>query len=302
MRLIIIGAAIILTGCKTTKVAVTPVNIQPVEQIKSDPFDPHAAMDEAKDDFAEENYRSALENYAQVYAYDPTEIKALFGQAQSHLAMGDYLKAARIFWSENLNKLGEDFADQVAIGKILSGVYTDRYDNPISAINDGMMLSPDDARLWNAKGQYHDRRAEWMDALGAYLEAMKTGDWQAGTVNNMGMSLLLQDRLDEARDKFEQALGLKPDSEVYDSNLRMVHILQGDLKKALSGLSETRAADVLNDAGYVAMKRQKNGLAQGLFKKALEISPVYHAKAQANLDSLEKLETAARLKSAATTP
>lgn len=291
-----------MTGCETTKVAVTPVNIQPIEQIKSDPFDPVALFNEAEADFEDQKYSESLANYARVFSYDPSTTKALFGQAQSHLAMGEYENAARIFWDGDLSGLGDDYADRIAIGKILSGIYTDRFDNPTSAIHDGMLLSPNDARLWNAKGQYHDRRGEWMNALGAYLEAMKTGDWQAGTINNMGMSLLMQDRLDEARDKFEQALVLKPSSAVYENNLRMVHILDGDLVKALKGLEETRAADVLNDAGYVAMKREKFGLAQGLFKKALEINPVFHAKAQANLDDLKKSETAASLKSTTTSP
>lgn len=297
-----IAFTLLVSACATNKVPITTVNIEPVEHVKSDPFDPEEVFAQAEDSFVKEDYRAALQQYAQVYAFDQDQLKALFGQAQSHLALGDYKKAARLYWGQEWSELGAEFSKKIKIGKILSGIYTDRFDNPTKAIHDGMMLSPDDARLWNAKGQYHDRREEWMEALSAYLEAMKTGDWRAGTINNMGMSLLLQDRLPEARSKFEQALEINPDSAVYDNNLRMVHILEGDINRALEGLKEARAADVLNDAGYVALKRNRTALAQRLFEKSLEISPVFHAKAQANLDALKALESTARSKPPATTP
>lgn len=298
--LLFIGS--IISACATNKVSVTPVSIEAVEHIKSDPFDPEAIFSEAEQNFSTEDYQGALEHYAQVYAYDPTQIKALFGQAQSHLALGDYNKAARLYWDHDWTGLDPALDEKIKIGKILSGIYSERYETPVKAINDGMMLSPNDARLWNAKGQYHDRRGEWMEALAAYLEAMKTGDWRAGTVNNMGMSLLLQGRLLEAQSKFKQALELKPESRVYDNNLRMVYILDGDINTALKDLEEGRAADILNDAGYVAMKRDRTRLANRLFEKALEISPIFHAKAQENLEAIRKLESATGPKPPAISP
>jgi len=298
--LVVLSLAV--SACASTQVDLTPVNIEPVEKVQSAPFDPETTLAEADEDFSKENYRSALENYAKVYAFDTDRIVALLGQAKSHLALGEFEKAADIYWASDWTDNKEGTLKNLEIGKILSGLYTDRYDKPMKAINDGMMLSPNDARLWNAKGQYHDRRGEWMDALSAYLEAMKTGNWQAGTINNMGMSLLLQDRRSEARTKFEQALAIKPDSPVYDNNLRMVHILDGDIRTALKDLKEGRAANVLNDAGYVALKRNRPALAQRLFEKALEISPVFHAKAQANLEAIRKSESAARSKTPATSP
>ncbi len=304
MHRVIVTAFISLaiSACATQKVAITPVNIEPVEHIKSAPFDPEETFLQAQNNFSAGDYEKALGQYAQVYAYDRDQSRALFGQAQSLLAMGAYEKAARLYWEQDWTALDIALSDKLEIGKILSGIYTNRYENPTKAIHDGMMLSPDDARLWNAKGQYHDRREEWMEALSAYLEAMKTGKWRAGTINNMGMSLLLQDRLTEAQAKFEQALEIRPDSSVYDNNLRMVHILNGDILTALKDLEDRRAADVLNDAGYVAMKRDRTALARRLFEKALEISPVYHHKAQANLDLILKSESAARPKTPAATP
>lgn len=302
MRAAFIWAVLALTACATTQVEVTPVNIEPFQKIEAEDFDSAQTSAHAEDSFAAEDYKTALRSYAKVYAFDTSEVKALAGQAKSHLALGEYEKAASIYWRDDWPETTPEQSKELAIGKILSGIYTDRFEAPTSAIHDGMILSPNDARLWNAKGQYHDRQEEWMEALAAYLEAMKTGKWQAGTINNMGMSLLLQDRLDEAKSKFEHAVNLKPDNEIYENNLRMIFILQGDIKTALKGLDESRASDILNDAGYVVLQKDKTALAQKLFEKALEISPVYHAKAKANLDAISRLETAARSKSAGTTP
>lgn len=301
-KLVAILCALIASGCASTAVEITPVHVEPVQTIKSEPFDPDAVFDTAKESFASKSYLKALKGFNQVLAYDPERLDARFWRAETYLAMGDYNQAADIYWSQDWSGLSDDLAANLQIGMVLSGVYADKFENPVSAIHDAMTDHPNDPRLWNAKGQHHDRRGEWMDALSAYIEAMKSGKWQAGTINNMGMSLLLQGRIDEAKTKFEQAHNLLPDNQIYENNMRMSYILLGDLKKALNGVSETRAANILNDAGFVALSRNKNGLAKKLFEKALETSPVFHAQAQANLDSLSSLEAAARSKSTGTSP
>ena len=294
--------AVFSVACATTKVEVTPVTVEPIEQIKSAPFNVEEVYDDAIQDFEKNDYLSALNGFKQVQAYDPDRLTAVFWQAEAYLALGEYEKAANIYWAHNWSFLNDDLSQKMRTGKVLSGVYTDRYEKPEAAIHEAMVEAPNDPRLWNAKGQYHDRQEEWMDALSAYIEAMKSGKWQAGTINNMGMSLLMQGRLKEAENKFKQAHEMSPDIRVYDNNLRMAYILNGDLKKALADMDESRAANVLNDAGFVALSRDKKDLAKTLFNKALEISPVFHAKAQANLDRIVSLEAAARSKSARTTP
>jgi len=222
-----------------------------------------------------------------VVTFDHSYKKARLGTGQSLLALGKFEKAAKVFWGKPISD--EDLNEDFELGKIISGIYTDRYDNVEVAIHDGMMIDPDDARLWNAKGRWHDGRAEWMDALSCYVSAMNTGKWRSSTINNMGMSLLLQGRFAEAKDKFKQSIDLNPDSIVYDNNLRMAHILTDNFGAALKDIGDSRAADLLNDAGFVSANRGKKKLAEKLFRKALDISPVFHPDAQANLDNLTRL-------------
>jgi len=278
-----------LCACATSKVDVRPVSITPIEQIKSDPFDLDEKLAEAEDYYNAEDYKDAVKTYMQLMTFDPDHAEARLGLGQSLMAMGKFEQAARIFWAKHAATEEADLKDAFALGKIISGVYTDRYDNAENAIHDGILINPKDARLWNAKGQWHDRRAEWMDSLACYVTAMESGKWRSSTINNMGMSLLLQGRFDEAKDKFKQAKSINPETEIYDNNLRMAHILTNDLRTALSGIDSNRSADLLNDAGFVLAGRGNKSLAARLFKKALDISPVFHPKAQANLDRLSKL-------------
>ncbi len=281
---------LLLTACATTpKVEVTPVEIKPVTQIKSDPFDAESVANMGDLYFKSESYTEALTEYSKLLAYDPNSVRAGLGAGQTFLALGQYENANAIFGSDKFD-WPEDQKDQVEIGKILAGIFSDQYDNPETALHDGMMIDPDDPRLWNAKGHLHDKKGEWMEALSCYVTALETGKGRSGTINNMGMSLLLQGRFDEALPKFEQAVDLSPRTDLYDNNRRMSQILSGDLIRALEDIEDNRASDILNDAGYVAMQRDRRGLAGLLFQKAIEISPVFHAKASANLKTLQTPE------------
>jgi len=286
----VIFTASLLVGCAhTSKVDITPVNINPITQMKSDPFDPSEVHSLAEAHMEDEKYKLALKEYSRLLAHNPNDQKAKLGAGNSFLALGEHGKAASIFWV----KPQEDMSKDWSTGKTLSGIYFGKYENEETAIHDGMLIAPNDARLWNAKGRWHDQRGEWQDALLCYVNALETGNSQSATINNMGMSLMLQGRYIESLEKFAQAKSLSPDTEIYDSNLRMNHILQGNLEEALSDIDDRRASNIFNDAGYVAIQQDDKIMAERLFEKALEISPVFHVKASANLDALKSSQQTA---------
>ena len=241
--------------------------------------------------------KKALREFSRLLTLDPNNLAAKLGAGESLLAMGNYALAGYLFWDAKFKTIDQADYERLKIGRILSGIHIRKYDDPELTINDGLLIWPNDARLWNAKGQYYDSQGEWSKSLSAYIAALNTGQSRSATINNMGMSLLLQGRYIEARGKFKQAIQLNPKRQVYDNNLRMVHILTGDIKKALDNIKldnikDTRTANILNDAGYVAMQLGQTELAQLLFSKALETSPIHHAKAQKNRDKLFEINQA----------
>ncbi|PHS74856.1 MAG: hypothetical protein COB56_08835 [Robiginitomaculum sp.] len=150
--------------------------------------------------------------------------------------------------------------------------------------------SPNDPRLWNALGKVRDGNANWLEALDAYIHALaiakQTNANTAAIVNNMGMSLLMQGRKKEALIKFKQAYKSNPEMPVYDNNVRLAQTLLGNTSSTLKGLSETRTAQIYNDAGVIAQAQGKLRKAKTLYKKAIEKSPVYFAIAEKNLAGL----------------
>ena len=102
--------------------------------------------------------------------------------------------------------MSDENLEAVEAGLALSEILSGDLDDPVAYIDVATARHSADPRLWNAKGLIHDGREEWLLALDAYVNALKTGEAHSGIINNMGMSLIKQGRFDEAQLKFEQAL------------------------------------------------------------------------------------------------
>ena len=173
-------------------------------------------------------------------------------------------------------------------GERLSAVALGDADDSELTLNKALEQNMDDSRLWNALGHVYDKSGRYLDAQDSYIRALSAGARPDIMVNNMGMSLLLQGRYSEARDKFMQALDINPDSRTYDVNRRLSLALMGDYGEAIRFAHPDDAAQIYNDAGYIAMKHGEVAIAKALFERALDVSPIYFAKAEENLQTLRE--------------
>lgn len=153
-------------------------------------------------------------------------------------------------------------------------------------LNQALERAPDDPRLWNALGKFHDINENWLQAQDYYIQALKTGGSKAGLNNNLGMSLLLQGQTQAAISKFEQAINIDSRIAIYDNNRRLALALNGQFLDATKELPNSEAADILNDAGYIAKIRNDTVKAKTLFTAAIAQSDSYHPKAHENLKQL----------------
>ena len=101
------------------------------------------------------------------------------------------------------------------------------------------------------------------------------------------MSLLKQGLYELALKKFEQALLVKPDKTLYDNNRRLTLALMSEHDAAIDDIESDRAADIYNDAGYIALTQKKFTVADTLLNQAVTLSTSFHADATANLNILE---------------
>jgi len=191
--------------------------------------------------------------------------------------------------SEDVDSV-EDHKRRAKSGILLLDIASFKPDATEKYLHLALEDSPNDLRLWNALGTLHDGNGKWLNALDAYVQALaitkKTNANTAAIVNNMGMSLLMQGRKKEALIKFKQAYKSNPKMPVYGNNLRLAQTLLGKTSSTLEGLSETRTAQIYNDAGVIAQAQGNLRKARSLYKKAIEKSPVYFAVAEKNLAGL----------------
>lgn len=317
-NLLLISTCLVMSACATTKPAVETaamdIEVRPVTQsteiVETPKFDAGAALTSAKKLQKSSNYVASYDAYSiMLFSMDAgheSRAQAMLGLADSALSLSwhgeKYQSRAHKVYTEiaaDKDNTPEKIR-RAKSGLLLLDLADFTPDAAEKRLRTALQDSSSDPRLWNALGKVHDGNEAWLDALDAYVKAMtaakKNGTSTAAVVNNMGMSLLMQGRKKEALSKFKQARKANPDMPVYDNNLRLAQTLSGKTDKAVKGLSETRAAQIYNDAGVIAEAQGKPNKAAELYKKALEVSPIYFELAEKNLAGLtDKVQLAASL-------
>lgn len=271
------------SACQTTTVSPEPaprVDVRAITKPSQDLFDIDAALNAANAAMIAEDYARASEQFRAVIFADKDHISARLGYANALLAMGEGTKALAAFTA-----LPEDVDGRLS-GIVLSNIMTGQSVDAEVELNAALEFDLSDPRLWNALGQFYDGDGRTLAAQDAYLRALATGKASSAAVNNLGVSYLMAGRTDAAIAKFEQAHAMNSVTHLHDNNRRMALVLRGDMAGALSGLSGMRAANTLNDAGYIAGLKGDAARAKTLFKAAMDMAPRYHAKAHDNLQAL----------------
>ena len=298
-----IMAGIFANGCATTKPALE-VEVRPIvqEETHNTPTnsDVQAALDHARNLQNIADYAASYRAYNAVLMTLDTDnelhAQAMLGLADSSLALtwqdAKYENKARIIYKKisQQGNSSNELMRRAEAGLLLLNLPDFTPKAAQKHLAAALENNADDPRLWNALGKLHDDNSDWLDALDAYIKALtaakKNGQSTAAVVNNMGMSLLMQGRKKEALAKFKQAKKASPEMPVYDNNLRLAQTLSGKTDKAIKGLSDTRTAQIYNDAGVIAQAQGNITKAASLYKKAIKTSPVYFELAEENLAGL----------------
>ncbi len=269
-----------------------------VEQIEMPTLDapaPPPAADEA--------YESALaafddERHAEAQEILRRIINAIPDRYDARLLLGEsYLKTGLV--DEALRQFSSTVASEEYKSRAMQGVGLSLArlgDTAEARVNLTKAVEIDNT-LWrshSALGWIHDNEKEWALAETSYRRALATAPNSSIVHNNLGMSYMLQRRFPEAVTEFRTAIKLQPRLEPQRANLRIALASQGNYLEALAGVPRKGLPDALNDVGYLAMMRGDYDNASAYFLRAMEISPIYHAMAARNLESLEILKAASQ--------
>ena len=303
---VILLLGLCVSACSTTKTkniaALEKVEVRAAEMVENDMFDAKEAHLQADKFYAAGDFKGALASYENTLVGASTDydarIEALLGYADSALALSGaselHLKNANRAYAKvaEISDLTTPQKNRLLSGQVLLEIAVDESEDAEVLLNEALEVNLDDPRLWNALGHFHDRRSEWVLATETYVKAMSAandGNFPlAPVINNMGMSYLMQGRSRDALKKFEQAHKMNSENYIYDNNRRLALIMTGRLDKAVKDLTEKRAAQIYNDAGYFSASRGQNGTAEYYYKKAIKLSPTYFEKAELNLLALSE--------------
>lgn len=118
-----------------------------------------------------------------------------------------------------------------------------RLDDARTAFNEVLQTIPDHATAHHGLAMVGDLSEKWADAEYHYKQALKIRPRDAGLLNDLGYSYLLQNRFHEASRYLSQAAEINPQHEKAQENLAMLALRQGNRAEAETRLSRLYPAD-----------------------------------------------------------
>lgn len=226
----------------------------------------------------------AVTYFRNALAEEPDRADMRRGLAISLARAGRLTEASRVY--EELETLDQATpTDRLA--HALVAVRLDRWEEA-RRLEAGLPASLATPRRHVLTGMLADRREDWEGADAAYRRGVNLSANPAGIYNNWGVSHQARGDLPGAIDMFERALSY--DSTLFSAknNLAITRGLQGNYELPVIPMTDIEEAQILNNLGIIAMRRNQPGIAKGLFAAAVEAHPQYYQGAADRLASLEQ--------------
>src|SRR5215472_3409122 len=233
----------------------------------------------------------AIAIYQQVLVADHESVDAQYGIAECLLGTGRAGDAKPIFRALE----GKEKFHALALqGVGIADLALDKREEAAKALQDAIEADPKLWRAYNGLGLIADWKRQPKVAMELYHKALTINPASAVLLNNLGYSRLLAGKPDEAITNFHKALDLDPNSETIQNNLRLAVAAKGDYAGATRNVPRDKQAVVMNNVGFVAMRRGDLAVAERLLSRAMEADPHYDDTIAKNLDQLNALKAAAR--------
>lgn len=239
------------------------------------------ALNEGNTSLAQTHFTLALEK-------DPESAAAQLGLAQVVLAAGDR-HSARALVEQALKKEPDNGAALTLRGRILRDQGS--LDAAAADFSRALLDSPDNPLFLSELAITYDRGPRRIaEAETLYRRVVELLPESPGALNNLGFNLLLQGRPTDAVPILSAALSLDPKNTRILGNLATAYLLRGDEDKALTLFRRSVGeAKAYNNLGYLYMTQGRWSEADLAYTKALETSPSFYVRADANRKTLQAL-------------
>ena len=214
---------------------------------------------------------------------EPGSYEARRGLAKSYAKAKRYPEAARVY--EEMVALGQaQPADRLDYAYVAMRLERWEEAQAAAAALPEAMNTP---RRHLLDALLADHRQDWATADAAYQRAETLSPNPADVLNNWGVSLMSRGDLDAAGATFERAISY--DSRMFEAknNLALSRGLRGDYQMPVMPLTDVERAQILNNLGVIALRRDEPGIARGLFAEAVATHPQHYQAAADRLSALE---------------
>lgn len=229
----------------------------------------------------------AVQIYQQILVTNPSSVPAQYGMAECLFALGKPRDARAIF--AGLTKDAQ-LGPAALQGVGLADLALNKRDAAAESLHQAVAADPSLWRALNGLGLIADLQHRADEAAELYGKALAANPDSAVLLNNRGYSRLIAGHANEAIADFRRAITLDPESETIENNLRLAVAAQGHYAEAMRNVPRDRMPVVLNNVGYVAMRRGDLADADGLFARAVAENPSYDSITSHNLDELAGLK------------
>ncbi|MBY6185072.1 tetratricopeptide repeat protein [Marinobacter hydrocarbonoclasticus] len=224
----------------------------------------------------------AIKAFHDVLKNQPDHVPAMTALALVHMEFGDNPQARtyldKVIRLDQKRLYAEDVDIQVQVGE--EGT------QPWHALDDDSPL-----QAYLALGILRDLDTDFDGAQALYRLVLTQSPTLAKALNNLGYSYYLAGDLIRAEMYLRQATQRQPEFLRAWTNLGLVYVRRGQSERAFQAFRRVMPeADAYNDIGYFVMLEGKLDEAERLFMKAIDASPIYFAKAQDNLRSVQQLK------------
>ena len=226
------------------------------------------------------NHSSAAKYAKMALELFPDDTNALLWLAYSELGLGHFDRAQIVF--TQLTSSAPSALVSQGLGLTLLA-----QNQPQSAqkqLNEAVALNANLWRSWNGLGVIYDMTKSWKLAEQAFKAGIAVAEHNTTLNNNIGLSYLRQKRLQEAIISFENVQALPGGKALSDLNYRTALALNGEMKRAIGGTTDTQTAQLFNNLGVISLGDGKVREAIQYLKKAIAASPAYYPQAEKNLE------------------
>ncbi len=174
------------------------------------------------------------------------------GDPQSQYNLANVLKAQGL-WSDAEEAYRSVLALQpnnqdVRINLAFVLVQQERLTDAVNIYQQILAADPNYYEIHNNLSYIHDRQGNPEAAIASAQAALAIFDDYPDGHNNWGTALRSMHRLDEACERFQKALDLRPDFALAEFNLATTRMLSGDLKSGWSGYERRSETGEIRDA------------------------------------------------------